>query len=247
MTALASLELANKDRIKAGPHWRVTIRPATFNPVLLSSPDACWDAVITRQVRVPGGHTYPEADIWPGREEGPDWVAFDAGWSYWRYYQSGLFVHVFTFAEDDPEHLASTIERARSFDGYKDLIDDSTRFADPANLLRTVTMVYVFAARLAAHGLLDAAGSIEITLDHVCGRRLFAERFPVPQQVPRFCLEKDRVTEQRTVDVVELLGSPLRLTREHAMRLFTAFGWPAPDGWMREFQQQAFPDRSADS
>jgi hypothetical protein len=247
MTTLASLEQANKDRIKAGPHWRVTIRPTTFDPVLLSSSDACWDVVITRQVRVPGGHTYPVADLWPGREEGDDWVAFDAEWSYWRYYQSGLFVNVFTFAEDDAAELRTALERARSRGGYEDL-PDSTRFADPANLLRTVTMLYEFAARLGAHGLLGANGSIEIALNDVRGRRLFAGRFPVPQQAPRFCMKEDNVTVQRRLEVVELLSSPLRLAREHAMRLFAAFGWDAQDdGWMRQFQQQAFPDRSVDS
>jgi hypothetical protein len=220
MTALASLDQANKETIKSGPHWRVTIRPATFNPRLLPSPAACWDAVIERQARIRSGHSYPEVDLWREPQESADWVASDAGWSYWRYYQSGLFVHLFEFWEDREPRMAAGSD------------EPVANYVDPQGVVRTVSMIYAFASRLCAAGLLGSEPHIEISLN-MTGHRVLLSDVGGPWFDAIHQSHEASLTRAQDPGSAELLASPLSLAGAHAKLLFRGFGWAPSDNWIR--------------
>ena len=86
MVAMIEAEVPFKERLKAGPHYRITIRPTTFNELLIPTRDVGRRTVRDCQVRL-RLHTFPDFDnAGLGITYGEDFVEFGEDWSYWRYY-----------------------------------------------------------------------------------------------------------------------------------------------------------------
>ncbi len=98
------------DKIHSTGYWRVHIRPTQFETTRVESLARCHEILGDSSVRL-RGWDYPHL----GHRElanGEDWVESGADFrghvEYWRFYQSGQFVHHFAFEEDyelDPDSL----------------------------------------------------------------------------------------------------------------------------------------------
>lgn len=145
------------DEIRAGPHWKVVIHPQEFVAERIATLAECVDAIRESQVRL-RGWPYPHLD-YENMERGGDWIAscvtFEEQREYWRFYQSGLFVHYFGFREDRPSWRNEIEERYRMWglaaDGFS-----PNAFLDVDNALHTFTEIFEFTVRLMATGALGA-------------------------------------------------------------------------------------------
>src|SRR5438034_7832370 len=104
------------DSVKARPHWRVTIRPTIFNESRISTLPECWRIIESCSVSLRGWN-YPHVDR-EGRTNGNDWISswceFNGYLEYWRFYQSGQFLHLKSFWEDSEKvDLAGALQRKR--------------------------------------------------------------------------------------------------------------------------------------
>ena len=144
------------DEIRNGPHWKVVVRPQSFEPERIPTLDDCLSVVRDSQVRL-HGWPYPYLD--ENFERGEDWLAsfvesFEERREYWRFFQSGLFVHFFSFWEDRPSWRSETQERYRkrglAADGFPN------GFLDVESALHTITEIFEFTACLMAAGALGA-------------------------------------------------------------------------------------------
>ena len=145
------------DEVRGGPHWKVVIHPQEFVEERIATLAGCVDAIKESQVRL-RGWPYPHLD-YENMERGEDWIAsrvtFEEQREYWRFYQSGLFVHYFGFREDRPSWRSEIEGRYRTWglaaDGFS-----PNGFLDVDNALYTFTEIFEFTARLRATGALGA-------------------------------------------------------------------------------------------
>ena len=146
------------DEIRGGPHWKVVIHPQEFVAERIATLAECVDAIRESQVRL-RGWPYPHLD-YENMERGGNWIAscvetFEEQREYWRFYQSGLFVHYFGFREDRPSWRNEIEERYRTWglaaDGFS-----PNAFLDVDNALHTFTEIFEFTVRLMATGALGA-------------------------------------------------------------------------------------------
>jgi len=85
------------------PHWRVNFRPAEYREDMISSLGKCFEIIEKTKLRL-RGWDYPHLS---GREaergQGTNWVYswsdFLGSYEYWRFYQSGQFLHLFSIRE----------------------------------------------------------------------------------------------------------------------------------------------------
>jgi len=138
-------------RVKDSPHWRVVLRPGQYSRERIKTLSGCWETIESCRISK-GGRTYPYVSRDPQyRQNGNDWIAswLDSwtGYSeYWRFFQSGQFVHLFSFWEDTEQHKKAGLPP-------KTLIGappspSVTGYVDFMGAMMTITEIFEFAARL---------------------------------------------------------------------------------------------------
>jgi hypothetical protein len=214
--------------IKTLPHWRVTLRPDRHEPELVPTLGELW-AIVGRTKLSLRGWDYPHIDFAENQEQGSNWVAswsdFQGHKEYWRFYQSGQFVHLFTVREvTEPGWQDKLRNSARVFIGPQ-AREGSPTFISIGSFLWTVTEIFEFAARLAEVGVYREMVNVSIRLEGIANFAL---------------TETDRHIHnlyRNTIDVLEKtweIGSTdlLAKSSEHALSatvwFFERFGWLRP-------------------
>jgi hypothetical protein len=137
------------------PHWRVNFRPNLYNDELIASLGKCYE-IIERTKLSLRGWDYPHLSRRDTqRGQGANWVS---SWSdfmghneYWRLYQSGQFLHLFSVREAaEPEWRKKMESEMRSHLSYMDEVewDKIPGFISIINFNYQITEIYEFAARL---------------------------------------------------------------------------------------------------
>ena len=105
------------------PHWRVNFRPNDYKEDLIPTLSKCFDTIEKNKLSL-RGWDYPHLSRRDTeREQGNNWVAswsaFMGHYEYWRFYQSGQFIHLFSVREstegDFKEKIRSDMKSHRIF------------------------------------------------------------------------------------------------------------------------------------
>ena len=195
------------EKIHSTGYWRVNFRPIQFKKDLVSTLAECKELVRDSIVSL-RGWDYPHWD----REEsgnGQDWVESGCDWmshiEYWRFYQSGQFIHHSALHEDHD---------------YSD-----------KNILSIVSTVYLmteifeFAARLSAKGIYAEGVEVSISLHNTQDRKL---TILDPRRAPlhdEYICKIGTILFQRTVSQDEILGKSRRLALDTIEYIFERFNW----------------------
>ncbi len=152
-------------------YWRVNIRPTSFNKNFIPSLNECLEIIKACKVYL-RGWDYPHL----GREEttfGEDWIEsgcdLEPVLEYWRFYQSGQFIHHFICRED---YEIPDGGRGDVVPWYTPQVSPSGHYLDIINLLYTLTEIFEFSARLASHQVLSSGAEILIKLVDTKDRQL---------------------------------------------------------------------------
>ena len=192
--------------LRAGPHWRVVIHPREFNKTRIASLGECWSAVEESQVRL-RGWPYPYVNQ-ECRKPGSDWIASEVDGTnhreHWRLYQSGQFVHFFSFWEDRSDRHAAGGELS------------------VVGALYTFTEIFEFAARLAAAGMLDDAPVVQIWMEQVRNRELTGNGLVWLSS--GFRAAEEPIEGSWQMQGPGLYAEAARLGREAAIHFFERFG-----------------------
>src|ERR671919_1952560 len=90
-------------KIQTRGYWRVVIRPANFQQVRVKNVLDLKRILESSAVHF-RGWDFPHVDYESDPEIGEDWVSQGIDWEmyveYWRFYQSGQFLHLDGFKED---------------------------------------------------------------------------------------------------------------------------------------------------
>ncbi len=228
------------NKIHSTGYWRVNIRPTSFEETRIDSLAACREIVEHSSVQL-RGWDYPHVDQ---RElaNGEDWVESGADFrgnvEYWRFYQSGQFVHHFACREDhelDPNELPPGVHEP----------SPSRRYLSILSSLYTITEIFEFTARLASRGVLSPQALISIKLVGTEGRQLFF--WDAGRHLSRdYICRIPEMTFSTTYAEAELLAQASELALGTTAWIFERFNWtPVPTGVLARDQRNLLERRLA--
>jgi hypothetical protein len=162
--------------VRRHPHWRVLFRPGSYETERIPNLAACWKTVEQNRVRL-RGWDYPHLSSRDSeRGHGVDWIAswssFMERYEYWRLFQSGQFVHLFSVREATE---SAWREKLKSLtEGHLKHVKGVDWEAVPgylhiSNFVYSMTEIFEFAARLCQHGIYEGSLSVGVELKGVKG------------------------------------------------------------------------------
>lgn len=231
--------------IRKTGHWRVLIRPTVFRKGRMDSLAKCKEIIGESVVRLRGWH-FPHLDK-DETSNGIDWIQSGCDFGeikeYWRFYQSGQFVHYSAITED---YLKERIvkEAGVPVNHWPDKSTLPPTFMSIIGTIYRVTEVYEFASRLVEKHILEPSLEISIVLRGMKNRLLFF-------------WEWDRNLLGRYISQLEEFECPreehdpndfLAKRREYAAEciawIFEKFNWDNPPrGLIRETQEKLLQKR----
>ncbi len=208
------------EKIKSTGYWRVNVRPIEFNASRIPQLSDCWDLVESGQTRL-RGWDFPHIDQDYHRNM-DDWIESGTEFmdmkEYWRFYQSGQFIHYFAFTED--YHEVSWVSSA-----YK--TGKPEKWLGIIATLYRLTEIFEFAARLGAKGVLSSGAKISIKLAGTQSRDLVFEQGS--RYLPgRYVCDLPEITFERTYGEPELRGEARELALTAAVHIYERFNWNDP-------------------
>ncbi len=213
-------------RIKEVPHWRVVIRPGEHVEERIETLSECWRLIESSRVSL-RGWDYPHVNH-QHRQNGKDWIEswYDSRShrEYWRFYQSGQFLHLFSFTEDQyhdkaEEKAKSDVPALNSFSpsGYLDAI--------PA--LWTITEIFEFATRLAQKANFGDFVSITIQMVEVKDRVLFTSDHARDFSRP-YVARESTLSKEWSLRTEQLLSESSEFALNAVEWFFERFQWMEP-------------------
>ena len=160
------------------PHWRVNFRPDEYKKELIPTLKRCYEIIERNKVRL-RGWDYPHLDI--ERGQGNNWVAswsnFMGHFEYWRFYQSGQFLHLFSVGEATmPEWRDKLRFQMNRISFYQDInLAEVPGFISINNFIYTITEIYEFASRLCQAEVYKGILNIDIKIKGIKGFALSSE------------------------------------------------------------------------
>ncbi|MDR3634665.1 MAG: hypothetical protein P4L84_12740 [Isosphaeraceae bacterium] len=212
--------------IRSRGYWKVVIRPTVFNQNKIAFPDL-FDLVREKAVRL-RGQPYPFVGTYAAAHptrEGQDWIEFEGRFheylEFWRFYQSGQFVHFFGIPSD--------WRQESQWGDEMDYIDT----------LYTFTEIFEFAARLA----LSEAGTpmmhLEIDIVGLRNRKLSdAGTGRVFRSTDLYECRAEKWEWRRTEAQTKLIAEPRALAVQAARDLFSRFDLRVSVEVLRSLQER---------
>ncbi len=228
--------------VKASPHWRVRIVPSIFEPTRIPDPPACWKIMESCAVSL-RGWDYPHVDR-TDRQNGYEWVAswcdFMGHREYWRLFQSGQFVHLFSFWEDDdPNNLRRALQKALVVPTGA----QPTGCVDVIGMLYRFTEIYEFASRCAQKMALAGTVSISVELVNVKSRILTALEFS-RGWCGYYPAMETNLLHVNDVPAERLAGSAPELAIDETIWFFHRFQWNDPNPGVLQNDQSKLLSRN---
>ena len=218
------------EKIQSRGYWKVVIRPGVFCERRVASRSDLLTILRNTAVELKGWN-FPHVDSFIEIGEGPDWVGQEVDLGdiveFWRFYQSGQFVHYFGMLEDwrngRSRPLSASGEGHRIGLGVKDIL---LRF----------TEIFELAARF----VFTAAGDQEMRL-HIAANNLqqhFLELREFNSGKASWIPEAktDSMDYARCFSMSELAAQPKELALAPALEFFRCFQWNPDIGFLRDIQ-----------
>jgi len=211
------------ERIKAKGYWRVEIRPTIFERLRVPALGEVQKLVQSCIVSLRGwDYPYWNQDTVQNME---DWVESWVDWKYyieyWRFYQSGQFIHLFALHEDymNMEEVLPTRYPPRpKRAGYLGCV----------SAICQVTEIFEFAARLVNKGMLSPKAFVSVGLHNIKDHQLAtfdASRFLGDNYV--YSADAPIIIE-REIPEQELVAKPDEFALDYVINIFERFQWSNP-------------------
>lgn len=157
--------------IKEIPHWRVEIRPDSYDRESIADIDECLAAVKRAKVRL-RGWDYPHlpgdpAHLLFGERSVGAWVDFAGHKEFWAFFQSAQFIHLFAIKESLTANWDRTLRV--NYEGILRDQADVPGFIHIGNFVWTLTEIFEFAARLCERTVYKDRLEITVTLKGIKG------------------------------------------------------------------------------
>lgn len=178
------------------------------------------------------GWDYPHVDRSDSRENGANWIASGVAWGryneYWKLFQSGQFVHLFTLLDSsEPDAVRTAIEAAKPTMPSGDDPNAVKGAVNILGLLYTMTEIHAFASGLVAEGVYTGSVKIEIQLVNAANFILTTD---ILRHWGLFCPNTQNLLGKEWVYPAETLMSSAGSKALDATSWFLQrFGWLTPN------------------
>jgi len=216
--------------IKQRGYWRVNLRPATFQPKLVSDPAQCKQILRQAAVRL-RGWDYPHVPtrddnkqaFYVAGDKAEAWISWEMYQEVWRYYQSGQFIHFFGIHDDwyvESKELPIN-------EPWRAIVPGSQ--IDIIEIIYSLTEIYVLLKNLIGAGVYTSDMLVDVSLHIVNDRHL---AMMDPRRLPlmgNYICHVDKIN--LPTQTVTLLGNPERFeiqALDAADEVFQQFQWDAP-------------------
>lgn len=211
-------------------HWRINFRPHYYEENLISSLDKCFEIIEHNKANL-RDWDYPHLST-DNRTCGKNWVA---SWStirgtheYWRFYQSGQFLHLFNVREVNSEWRDKIITRMSrhccSFNEIK--WENFPGFISIINFISQLTEIYEFAARLCDAQIYKGKINIKIELKKINGFALVYDDWDFVEYVYQAPTDILAIENNYNHDV--LIANKKDEAIKTIISFFKKFGWNNP-------------------
>lgn len=154
-------------------------------------------------------------NFWQGWINWPEYAHFE----FWRFFQSGQFVHYTEVSEDWRE---GTVYH-NFWDGDKTIT--SGELLGVVGTIFLFTEIYQFLSKLTKDGIYPSGVTVNISLNNTASRKLYVDS---PGRTP-FIQDKKTISPKiefnKTYSKKEALEMPKELAREAILYLFDRFNW----------------------
>jgi hypothetical protein len=172
-------------------------------------------------------------------EQGTDWIGEVANIStfieYWRFYQSGQFIHHLALRED---HMG----RLRLFHPQFFIPGKDKKYLAVTAAVCMLTDIVEFASRLAYREVLVPKAVIGVELHKMAGREL-TYMMPGRRLPGSFWFKDEVVNLGGTYETDDLIGRPGDIAVDLSMALFNKAKWEAPRTLIIEDQERYTANR----
>ncbi len=213
--------------IKSRGYWKVEITPLEYNPSLIPEKGALVEIINNARVQI-RGWDYPHVSHWnnprqPTPSVGQNFIEggsdFGSQKEFWRFYQSGQFVHLFAMEEDwyaeDPWY------------------NTDRRYAAVASgdALNTITTIYSlseilsFLERLTRSGIYENGVKLSISLNGTEGRGLTVIASGRVPLMAHYRSNEPVITFEKTLSKEEILKDYKKIAVEAVVFIFEIFNW----------------------
>lgn len=231
--------------VTESPYWKVTIRPDLYEEELIPSRSECLRLVEKTRVRLRGwdfpAGTSGESPI----VQGGTWIGtscqFMSTIEFWRFYQSGQFVHWSAVREVTESQWHDKLQQTarRNLSHGQDIDSNAVPgFISIINLLYNVTEIFEFAARIVQAGIYKGDVSVRIELHDVENFVLAADFNRMLRR--RYVATENNLVKTWTVKSDELVANSADYSLKAAAWFFESFGWMEPDMDGLKKDQEAF-------
>jgi hypothetical protein len=227
--------------VKNCPHWLVTIRPDQYERERIPSRSACLKYVEKARVRLRGWDFPYVSNREDDHGQGSSWIAswcqFMGSIEYWRFFQSGQFIHYSGVREVTEGPWREKLQgSARSHLRHmKDVDWDAVPgFISITNLLYNVTEFFEFAARLAQAGVYESGVSVRLELHGIKGFMLTTE---LNRMWREYCVAHENdLIKTWTIASDRLIAGSAEFALAATGWFLESFGWMNPhlDGLQKE-------------
>jgi len=208
------------EKIHSTGYWDVKIRPSQYESERVKDLGEC-KKIIDESAVLLRGWDYPHFDL-PKIEHGIDFIGsgvdFLSHIEYWRFHQTGQFIHHFACMEEyeiDVEKIPFMSARNPSPSG---------KYLSILNTLYTLTEIFLFASRLASKAILDPECNIAITFHGMKDRQLiFLDHGRYLRRA--YISSLDEIPFSGTYTIPELTSDYARLARVAMKWIFDRFQW----------------------
>lgn len=231
-------------KIKESAHWRVVLHPSQFKKDRIGRLSELWKIVEETQVCFRGWY-YPHISY---REEervrGINYIGYCSQsrryTEYWRFYQSGQFIHLFTFHEDDPDY-ADTLRRC--LQGEVPLTPQQFAsihgFVDIVSAVYTFTEIFELAGRLTQQEILHPDCQIMIGMHNIQGHALSFSTFN-RALYDLYIAQVNTLEKSWTLNSEELIARVRDLAVEASLWFFERFGMEVIEQVVADMQASLF-------
>lgn len=234
--------------IKDSAYWRLVIRPDRYVHELIPTRSDCLKHVEKSRVQL-RGWDFPhlsnrDHEVGQGSNSVASWCSFLGSIEYWRFFQSGQFIHYSvvteTVEEDWREKLRNSAKSQLRY--LKDIDWDAVPgFVSITNVLYKVTEYFEFAARLVQAGVLE--GSVSVTLE-LHGAKGFVLATEMNRMWRNYCVaHENELGKSWTIASDRLIADSAGHALSAVVWFFESFGWMNPNLEVLQKDQQKFLKR----
>lgn len=222
------------EKILSRGYWRVIIRPIKYDPELIESLGMIREIVKKNTLHLKGWdypHTNEERLI-NGQNHVETFEDFSIYKEFWRFNQSGQFLHLFGMHDDwQEEFISLTGQKSKPLDFKRIAIE---------SILTAVTEVFEFASRLTLNGVYKDV-HIEITLHNNKDRMLYSWN---KRHLSRNYISSiPSIRWKQNISKQDLIGNSSKLALEVALYIYERFNYSTSPEIFKSEQERLLSGR----